>query len=76
MDALWQGFLTVTHVIAAGAAIILALWSISNRQSRGPAVIPVSLALAASALWALATVALGWTSPYTEGLLSLSYLKP
>lgn len=74
MDVLWNGFVTAAHIIAAGAAIILALWSVSHRQSGGPAVVPLAVAMAASTLWALATVALGTASSYTEGLVSLSYL--
>ncbi len=74
MELVWHYISQGIHVLAACSAIILALWHASHKDAAGPLLAKVNLALALSALWALATVGLAPQSEFTQLLVSATYL--
>jgi len=74
MTAIWGLFVSGLHVVAACSAIILALWLASHRKLARGLVLKTNIALSLSALWALATVAIGMRSEIVQLLVSATYL--
>ncbi len=62
------------HALAACGAILLAVWQTSLRPKASKFVVRANIALALSAAWAIATIALGAGSAITLSVLSASYL--
>lgn len=60
--ALWQTIAAMTHMVAAGAAVLAAAWILSRRKRVGPAPGALAATLLATALWALLVAATGGDS--------------
>ena len=77
MSAGWSLFASVAHLVGACAAATLGAWLAGRRDLMGPAGLPMVLALAASATWALAVSATGVDTPaahVTESARNLAWL--
>ena len=59
MGAAWSFLVQIAYLVCAGSSLALAGWLLARRGKRGPAAVAESAALALTACWALAFVALG-----------------
>ena len=75
MGALLATLFDIAHIAAAGSAIILALWLASHPGGSGKLHGAASVACGLSALWALASVAVGSGTFIVELFLSGTYLS-
>ena len=62
------------YLLCAACALALGGWLLARRKERGPAVVPNAIALALTAVWALAFAGLGTAHIATAALLSLTHL--
>jgi len=74
MGAVWPFLIQLVYLVGAGSALALAGWLLARRGERGPAAKAEASALALTACWSLAYVAVGAHASATSALLSLAYL--
>ena len=74
MATLWTLVVGLLHLLCAGVSLAIGGWTLSKRDRRGPSAVSEAAALALTACWALAVIAVGGGSVAAAALFSVMQL--